>query len=134
MGDVDLPAAPGVYVLRFPAGHVYVGATWDLGHRIINHLRKLRAGTHPNARLQSAWASCSGVDVRVSWRPLPGVDAFQLCEYETRLLNHWVGVVGWAWMLNTAAAPVPFTPQGKPARRPESSAAVAGVVDRRRRA
>lgn len=46
----------GVYAITNAArGKAYVGSSVDLARRKRDHLRELRAGTHANRKLQSAW-------------------------------------------------------------------------------
>lgn len=71
-----------IYVLRFPSGAVYVGATLTPRIRTDKHLALLRAGRHPNARLQAEWDRTRGAGVAVDRRTVAVVDVAELvvCE------------------------------------------------------
>jgi group I intron endonuclease len=52
-----MPAASGIYVIQCnQTGKCYVGSSVNLYTRQSQHLHRLRRGSHPNAKLQNAWA------------------------------------------------------------------------------
>jgi group I intron endonuclease len=51
----------GIYTIRLDGTtRVYVGSSDNIVRRWNRHKRELKAGTHPNAKLQSAWAKYGG--------------------------------------------------------------------------
>lgn len=50
------PHEAGIYaIMHRGSGKCYVGSSTDMKIRVGTHIRDLRAGKHPNARLQNAW-------------------------------------------------------------------------------
>lgn len=104
---------PGVYVFKFPAGFVYVGASFRVRSRLTHHIGELQAGQHKNVRLQSAWEECGGEGVFISWRALPEtIGPEELHAFEVKLLEHWRAKVGSARLLNASLHPVPVRRRG----------------------
>lgn len=54
---VDLPhgGIAGIYLLEFPDGRFYIGASIDVRRRILAHISVLRRGRCRNPRLQRGW-------------------------------------------------------------------------------
>lgn len=55
-------AVCGVYaIICTPTGDVYVGSSADVRQRLSMHRSQLRAGSHPNRRLQAAWTAWGAI-------------------------------------------------------------------------
>ncbi len=108
---------PGVYVIKFPGGFVYCGASFNIRLRLSDHIHYLEAGIHGNFLVQSAWEECSGEGVLISWRELVGVTVQELHAFEVKLLEHWRVKVGTARLLNLSLHPLPINRRCR-ARRP----------------
>lgn len=56
MATSSLPRTPGIYLITCTAnGRVYVGSSYNIRRRWIEHRRDLRGNYHPNRHLQRAW-------------------------------------------------------------------------------
>lgn len=57
MTETTLPSAPGTYRLHCGGASFYIGSTFDIAKRWIDHRWRLRKGEHPVPKLQAAyWA------------------------------------------------------------------------------
>lgn len=98
----EAPDAAGVYVVKFPGGWVYCGASWRLAGRLKSHFSQLGRRVHKNPRLQSVWDECGGAGVEVVWRAVAVESSEALHPFELRLVEYWQGRVGAARLLNVA--------------------------------
>lgn len=53
--DNPIPKASGIYALRWPTGHFYIGQAQDLRKRASCHASMMRRGVHTNAHLQRVY-------------------------------------------------------------------------------
>jgi hypothetical protein len=101
--------SPGVYILKFSSGCVYVGASMHLGRRVDQHLKNLRRGSHPMSFLQAEWDRCGGgrgIDpVQVERLELPIEDGFELQVIERVMIRRMVQKKGRANVLNRSWSP-----------------------------
>ena len=93
-------AGRGYYVIRFPDGSVYVGASFSLTTRIDRHCALMRAGRHPNKNVQSAWSLCQGEGVKVIRRDLPVESVYEMCVLECVMMRYYLESLGRARVLN----------------------------------
>ena len=50
-----VPDVATIYRIRCASGAAYIGSTYHLARRVVEHRRDLRKGNHPNASLQRLW-------------------------------------------------------------------------------
>ncbi len=77
----------GVYsIVNTANGKLYVGSSRTLGRRLYEHRRQLRAGTHKNRHLQSAWAAHG--EGAFKFRPLAFIaDVAEMLDMERELIH-----------------------------------------------
>lgn len=98
---------PGVYLLRFGTGEVYVGAAMHIGRRVRDHLRHLRNGTHHMPHIQAAFKRSSG-RVEAAYRDLAIEDVYELQAVERVMIRTMVARLGRAKVLNRDWNPKPI--------------------------
>jgi hypothetical protein len=94
---------PGVYVLRFKSGCVYVGASMHIGRRVESHTKNLRRGSHPLAYLQAHFDQWG--EPEVTLRPVAVEDAYELQVVERVTIRTMRGKLGRAKVLNRSDRP-----------------------------
>jgi hypothetical protein len=82
----QLPAVPGVYVLRI-GKRTYSGASTRVNARVIDHLRSLALGEHEHVVLQSLYRSAGG-HLSTTVKLMPGATAADLALAERRVIAH----------------------------------------------
>ena len=119
----------GCYMLHFPDGSVYIGASFSLNLRVAKHRRRLRAGVHVNKKLQAAWDVTAGNGVIVSCVYANVLTVEELCEMEVRMIRDWIAKLGRNKVLNqcVASSPGSFTAFAKRQKRSSPCSSVTRV-------
>lgn len=90
---------PGVYVLKFASGRLYVGASLDVHKRVASHERQLQKRQHHLAYLQAESEAC-GARWKFEIKPIPVVDAYELQVVERVMIRLMVQRYGRRRVLN----------------------------------
>ena len=93
-------AISGVYGIVHRSGRIYVGSSWHIRRRWIEHVGDLRRGCHVNTALQSLWKSDG--ETAFEWVILDTCPLRRLKPCE----QSWIDQVGRPWRLNSNAVAV----------------------------
>ena len=97
----------GYYLLVFPDGCVYVGASFGLRKRLGRHIWLLERSRHPNRNLQAAWGCCRGEGVKQVMKELPVETVEEMCIIEQVMIRFYVETRGRARVLNRSLRSAP---------------------------